>query len=183
MKICIDTDVLFKHSTSISEFLVLLMNYLGIDYKKALEYTLTFGYTQQDSNDKDKIVLSDNIKDLVPIILMESSPKPEYYPIADYQGLAQELQSIFPRGNKEGTDSSWRSSTDIVAMRLMIITKAFGFVFTEFEALNAARWYVHHWQDELWLMKPLADFLLNIHKGQIDSDFMTIIENQRRNNK
>lgn len=179
MKLCIDTDVLSKRSMSLKEFLILLINYLDIDYKSALNYTLSFGYGQRDLNNENKIVLPDSTKDLIVKILTESSPKLEYSPIADYYGLAQEMQSIFPRGNKEGTNSSWRDSTDNITQKLMVLVTAYGFIFTELEALNATRWYVHHWQDDRKYMKTLKNFILRTHNGQIDSDFMTIIENQR----
>ena len=75
MKITINTDVLQKQHLSLGDFLVLLMGYHDIDYRGTLQKLIRDGTVQPNVFNKESMVLSDNAKDLVARILMESDNK------------------------------------------------------------------------------------------------------------
>ena len=105
MKITVDLDVLQQEHIPIGYFLVLLMGYYGADYKESLGRLLDEGIVQQDLFSKDCIILSDNTKNLVAKILIESDGKVADCSI-DFTKLAKELQSLYPSGVKAGYANS-----------------------------------------------------------------------------
>ena len=114
MKITINTDVLQKEHLSFGDFLVLLMGYHDLSYKEIQEKLIRDGIVQSNVFNKDAMVLSNNTKDLVTKILMESDNKILSCGL-DFNNLAAKLQEIYPSGNKPGTSYSWRDCNETIA--------------------------------------------------------------------
>lgn len=180
MKITINTEVLQRNSLSLGEFLVLLMGYHDITYKKHMDKLISDGTISKNVFSPNEVVLSNNTKDLVAKILIESDEKVVNYDI-DFEALAGKLQKLFPSGNKSGTTYSWRDKTEVIAFKLRTLVAKYGFIFTEEEAIHATKEYIDSFdKDEKDKMQLLKYFILRTKKdGDIDSMFMTIIENNR----
>ena len=179
MKITINTDVLQKEHLSFGDFLVLLMGYHDLSYKEIQEKLIRDGIVQSNVFNKDAMVLSNNTKDLVTKILMESDNKILSCGL-DFNTLAARLQEIYPSGNKPGTSYSWRDSNEIIAQKLRTLVAKYGFFFTEDEAIKATEEYVSSFENKE-KMQLLKYFILKTdsHNDNINSMFMTIIENNR----
>ena len=130
MKITINTDVLKREHLSFGDFLVLLIGYYDLSYKEIQEKLIRDGTVQPNVFNKDAMVLSNNTKDLVAKILMESDNKILSCGL-DFNTLAARLQEIYPSGNKSGTSYSWRDSNETIAQKLRTLVAKYGFFFTE----------------------------------------------------
>ena len=91
MKITINTDVLKREHLSFGDFLVLLIGYYDLSYKEIQEKLIRDGTVQPNVFNKGEIVLSNNTKDLVAKILMESDNKILSCGL-DFNTLAAKLQ-------------------------------------------------------------------------------------------
>lgn len=167
MRITIDTNVLHKYNMGWVQFLERLKGFLGVSL---------------ETYRNDALVLSDQSKELVARILTESNPSLKKSPIKDFEGLASKLQDIYPKGNKEGTTYPWRGTVEEIAQKLRVLVAEHDFIYTEEEAINATKQYVDSFKDDRTHMKLLKYFLLRTKDGEISSDFMTIIENNRNEN-
>lgn len=180
MKMTINTEVLKRQGMSLGEFLTLLLGYYNVSYKECYDKLIEDTLVCPNLFNKDEMILSDNTRDLVSRILLESSDKVTGSGM-DFTGLAKRLQDIFPSGCKPGTTYPWRDKTEVIAQKLMTLVAVYDFSFTEEEAVGAAREYVDSMKEDLGRMQLLKYFLLRTRKkdGEIDSMFMTIIENNR----
>ena len=181
MKITINTDILNKHNLSLGEFLAMLAAYLDIDYNLVYNKLINKKIAEKNLYSENNLILSDNMKDLVARILIESDDKLLNCGIDDFEALAEKLQNIFPDNNKPGTSYPWRGKVTEIAQKLRILVVKYDFQFTEEEAINAAKEYVDSFEKESYKnMKLLKYFILRVKKGaDFTSDFMTIIENNR----
>ena len=178
MKLTINTDVLQREHLSLGEFLVLLLGYYNLKYKECYNTLIRDGTIQANLFDKNEIILSDNTKNLIAKILMESDEKVINSSI-DFNSLALKLQALYPKGNKSGTSYSWRDNTGVIAQKLRTLVALHNFSFTEEEALRATKEYVDSFEDKE-KMQLLKYFILKTtHDGQVTSLFMTTIENNR----
>ena len=75
MKITVDWDVLQREHIPIGDFLVMLMGYYDADYKESLDRLADKGIVQQNLFKKGSMILSDNTKNLVAKVLIESDGK------------------------------------------------------------------------------------------------------------
>ena len=179
MKITINTDVLQRNNITLGEFLVLLMGYHDIVYKEQFDKLIRDGTISKNVFNPNEIVLSNNTRDLIAKILMESDEKVINYGI-DFEKLASKLQELFPSGYKSGTTYSWRDRTEVIAFKLRTLVAKYGFIFTEEEAIKATKEYIDSFDEDKEKMQLLKYFILKTKKdGEIDSMFMTIIENNR----
>lgn len=178
MKLTINTEVLQREHISLGAFLVLLLGYYDLKYKECYNTLIRDGTIQPNLFDKESIVLSDNTKNLITKILIESDEKVINSNI-DLNSLASKMQDLYPKGNKPCTSYSWRDKTEVIAQKLRTLIAKHDFTFTEEEALRATKEYVESF-DNKEKMKLLKYFILKTtHDGQVDSPFMTIIENNR----
>lgn len=182
MKITIDTEVLERNNISLGHFFILLMGYYGIIPFEAYGQLLAAGLISENLFNRSAVVLSDNTKDLVIRILTESSPKLNESPVKDFEGLARKLMDIYPKGNKKGTTYPWRGTVEEIAQKLRVLVTEHDFIYTEEEAIKATKQYVGSFKGDRTHMKLLKYFLLRTKDGEISSDFMTIIENNRNEN-
>lgn len=186
MKITINTDVLKKYQLSLGQFLILLLAYKEESYLKCYASLKDKGLIEPDLFEELAIIISDNTKDLIAKILMESDDRAINCGI-DFDDLAEKLQECYPEGNKSGTTYPWRGNKDEIAQKLRTIVVKYSFEFTEEEAISAVREYVGSFNN-FKHMQLLKYFILKTksdgqgHK-EIDSLFMTIIENNREQNE
>lgn len=166
------------------EFLVMLIGYYDVKYKDVLDKLVEKSTVCRNVFDKYDMVLSNNTKNLVAKTLLECDDRANSLGI-DYEALARKLQEIYPSGVKPGTTYYWRGDTSMIAQRLRALVVKYDFVFTEEEAIRATKEYVNSFKDnETRQMSLLGFFILRTKRTEdgdreIDSMFMTIIENNR----
>lgn len=183
MEITINTEVLKKEHLTMREFLVLLIGYYDVEYKDTLSKLIREGLVHPNVFDPCNMVLSNNTKNLIASILLESDIKARKTGI-DFDSLAKKLQEIYPAGTKPGKSYSWRGDAQIVAQKLRTVVVRCGFYFTEEEAIAATKEYVNSFkEDDITQMSLLENFILKIKRqpdgSELDSMLMTIIENNR----
>lgn len=181
MRITIDTDILSKNNLSLGEYLVLLLGYNNCNFEECFGNLVDKHFADIDKKEMGSIVLSGNVKNLITRLLLESDERIKKSPVKDFYLLASELRLIYPHGCKTGTSYVWNSTVEDVAQKLMCLVVVYDFVFTRDEAVKATREYVDSFKSDRKHMKLLPYFLLrtNRESQEIESDFMTIIENNR----
>lgn len=179
MKITINTDILRRHNLSLGEFLIMLIGYYDINYQSCQNSIIKKHLAQNNLFNDTGIVLSNNNKDLVAQILMESDDRAIQSGI-NFEGLAYQLQQLYPDGIKPGKTYSWRGTTEEIAQKLRILVVKYNFLFTPEEAINAVKEYLSWFEKPYKDMYILKNFLLWTNKDKaMESVFMTIIENKR----
>ena len=179
MKITINTEILQRNNLTLGEFLVMLFGYCDAKYKENFDKLVEKSIISKNLFDKDSMVLSNNTRDLIAKVLIESDAKVMGYDL-NFEELAKKLQDIYPQGNKPGTTYNWKDNTAVIAFKLRTLVAKYGFIFTEDEAIKATKEYVESFEDDNKNMKLLKYFILRTSKDDsIDSMFMTIIENNR----
>lgn len=182
MKITINTNILERHHLSLGEFLIMLIGYFDIDYSKCESSLIDEHYIEKNLFSERNFILSDNSKNLVARILVESDERVLKSGI-DFSALASKLQDLYPDGNKPGTTYPWRGSTDDIAYKLRVIVVQYDLVFTEEEAITAVKDYVDQFTESKDKMLLLRSFLYRtIKEGkerEANSLFVDYIENNR----
>lgn len=179
MKYTIDKKILEKYNLSIEEFLVLLINHIDGDYTQAKESLIARGIVHQHILMSDKVVLSDNSKDLVTAILVESDSK-----VVDkdeeYTALAEKLKEVYPKGRKPGTSYMWRDATGVIARKLKAVCVQFDVQLSESKAVEATKAYVNSFNGDYTYMQLLKYFILkkDPKTGELRSDFLSYLENE-----
>ena len=187
MKLSINTDVLKKYDLSLGEFLVLLISHYGESYVESYDSLITKGLAGKNLFQEITPVLSDNTKNLIAKILMESDERAIQSGI-DFESLAKKLQAVYPDGVKAGKTYLWRGDTEEIAQKLRVLVVKYNFSFTEQEAIDATQEYVNSFTPPYQLMHTLKNFLLYTSKDstghyEMESLFMTIIEDHREENE
>lgn len=180
MKITINTEVLQKEGLSLGEFLTLLIGYYGENYTECFDRLIRKKLVLPNLFKKMSMVLSNNTKDYISKLLIESDDKVSSSNI-DFTALAKKLQEIYPEGTKPGTTYSWRNNTDIIVQKLITLISKCNFTFTEQEAIQATKEYISSFKEDNTKMLLLKNFILttNTNSHELNSMFMTIIENNR----
>lgn len=184
MNITINTKILQKHNLSLGEFLLMLLGYFEIDLEDCHNTIIRKALAERNVMKNMGIILSNNNKDLVAQILLESNEKVINSGI-DFEELATELMNCYPQGNKPGTTHKWRGTIDMIAQKLRTLVAVHDFQFTPEEAIQATINYVSSFEPPYQDMLLLRSFLLTTKKtpidgfGEINSLFMTYIENNR----
>lgn len=182
MRLTIDEKILAKNNLLLNEYLFLLFNVQGGDIPTCISSLIDKGWAGIDLFDKTKIVLSNNTKEKVLDILIDSDKLVENQQ-DDFIALANELKEIFPEGRKAGTTYSWRGSTAEIARKLKNLVVKYGCTFTREEAIEATKAYVASFNGDYKYMKLLKYFLLKTPKNnngdvEVESDFMAYLENK-----
>ena len=183
MKLTINTDVLKKHNLTLGEFLIMLLGYFNIDIKECHNSVIKKYIVERDLFKELGIVLSNNSKNLIAQILMESDDRAINSGI-DFTDLATKLMEVYPDGVKAGKTYSWRGTVDEIAQKLRTLVVKYDFTFTEEEAINATKEYISSFKAPYQYMHTLKNFLLYTSKDkqghwEMESIFMTIVENNR----
>ena len=183
MKITINTDVLKKYDLSLGQFIVLLASYYNLDCQKIHDELVDMKLADKDLFNGFPPVISDNTKNLIAKILVESDDRATQSGI-DFDALASELQGLYPPGIKPGKTYPWRGDVTDIAQKLRTIVVKHNFTFTPEEARAAVKEYVMSFKDRKY-MHTLKNFILCTKKTEFgyefESMFMTIIENNREN--
>ena len=182
MTLTINTNVLRKYHLSIEQFIVLLTGYYSLDCQKIHDDLVNEGLAERNLFKGFPPILSDNTKNLIARIFIESDPKIIQSGI-DFEKLAAECQKVYPSGNKPGTTYPWRGTKEEIAQKLRTLVVKYNFLFTEEEAIAATKEYVDSFKDYKF-MSLLRNFILTTHKDEdgkleLNSLFMTIIDNNR----
>lgn len=182
MKLAIDEKILAENNLTLNEYLFLLLNARGGDVHECIASLIAKGWAGADLFNDTKIVLSDNTKENVFNVLVDSDKLVEDKQ-DDFEAIANKLREIFPKGNKAGTNYNWRGSTAEIARKLKNLVVKYGCKFTEEEAIEATKAYVASFNGDYKYMKLLKYFLLKTPRNnngdvEIESDFMTYLENK-----
>lgn len=182
MKLAIDERILAKHNLTLNEYLLLLFNARRGDIHECITSLVTKGWVGKDLFDDTKVILSDNTKEEVFNILIDSDKLVENKQ-DEFTTLANELKEIFPEGRKAGTTYSWRGSTAEIARKLKNLVVKYNCQFTREEAIEATKAYVASFNGDYKYMKLLKYFLLKTPRNnngdvEVESDFMTYLENK-----
>ena len=184
MKITINTDVLKKYNLSLGQYLVLLSSYHNLDCQKIQNELVDIGLAERDLFKEFPPVLSDNTKNLIAKIMVESDDRAVQSGI-DFDELAKHLQGFYPDGVKPGKTYPWRGDTEEIAQKLRTLVVKYNFPFTAEEAIRAVEEYVAGFKAPYTYMHTLKNFILYTKKEngkyEMESLFMTIIENNREN--
>lgn len=186
MKISINTNVLNKYNLSLGQFLVLLSGYYNIDCDTIQKELVDRKLIQRNLFSDYPPILSDNTKKIVAKIIVESDDKLLSCPIKDFEALAETLQQFYPEGIKAGKTYPWRGEISDIAQKLRTLVVKYDFQFTAEEAMEATEEYVSSFQSPYTYMHTIGNFILYTKKEngkyEMESLFMTIIENNRENN-
>lgn len=181
MKIEIDENILINNNLTLNEFLFLLFNMRRGDIKDCIDSLDNKKIANRDLFDSTKLVLSDNTKNLISNILIDSAS------IKDspnrFIELADKLRDLYPKGRKSGTTFSWRGSTAEIARKLKNLSVKYNCKFTDDEAIKATTNYVKSFSGDYKYMKLLKYFLLktpinNNGDIEVESEFMSYLENK-----
>lgn len=183
MKITIDTDVLQKEHLTLQQFLVLLIAYKNVDYKKVLEELVDHGLAMEDLYNPCQIILSNNSRNDIARILIDCDKNVSTSDI-DFETIAVKMRDVYPNGYKPGTTYLWKDSVAVIAYKLKTLVNNYNFHFTEQEAVDATLEYLDNYKADKSRMKLLKYFILRTDTDgfgnkEINSEFMSIIENNR----
>lgn len=179
MKLSVNTQILEKYNLSLGEFLALLTNYYCKGYTAAYDALLAKGLAETSLFHTNTLVLSDNTKNLIAKILIESNDKITNSNI-DFEALASKLQELYPNGIKPNTTHAWRGTIEDITQKLRVLIAKYNFTFTEEEAISAVKEYTSSFVPPYKYMHTLKNFILYTTKHyEIESQFMSIIENHR----
>lgn len=179
MNISINEEVLKKWNLTLQEFLFLLFNIKDGDTEQCVTSLVNKGWAARNIYDQTKIVISNNRKDDVATILVDS----EKVDIKlEFEGLADKLREIFPKGKKPGTTYMWRDTTAVIAKKLKILVTKYNCKFTEEQAIRATQAYVNSFNGNYKYMQLLKYFILKTPTNasgdvELRSDFMSYIDN------
>lgn len=182
MRISIDTEVLKKRGLSLDGFLLLLSEYYNVNLIDTIDNLVSLGLAERSHYKSSLLVLSNNSRDLVARVLVESDERVRDSCI-DFDTLAQKLQDIYPDGLKPGTTYSWRGDREEIAYKLRVLVTIHNFNFTEEEATQAVKEYLSSYSNTKYLQLLKYFILRTTDDGEINSLFMTIIENNRQKNE
>lgn len=182
MKLTVDEYILDKYNLSLNEFLVLYLSANSVDIKSCMESLIQKGLAYKDMFYENSIVVSNNIKDTVSSIIIESDKN-----IIDkdqqFTDLANKLRELYPSGRKEGTTYMWRGTTAEIAKKLKTLVVKYGYSFTEEQVIKATKEYINSFNGNYKRMRLLKYFILKSEKDADDninviSELMSFIENE-----
>ena len=178
MSITIDDKILEQYNLTVEEFLTLYICSKNYNIKELLDTVIAKGYASIDVFDNNKAVVSDNIKDLIANIIINSDKK-IINKDKDFLLLANKMRELFPNGKKPGTNYSWKDSAIVISQKLKVLVAKYGCSFTEEEALEATKKYIESFNGDYTYMQLLKYFILKTsNNGEIKSEFMSLIENK-----
>lgn len=178
MNITIDDKVLKKYNLTLEEFLVLYLCSKEVNIEGTIQDLIDSGIVDKDLYNKISAVVSNNTKELIAAIIIDSD-KAVINKDEEFESLAAKMREIYPKGIKPGTTYTWRDSIPIIARKLKTLVSKFNVSFTEEEALTATQKYVDSFNGDTKFMQLLKYFILKTDKntGDVRSDFLAIIQN------
>ena len=180
MNISISEEVLSKWDLSIQEFLFLLFNVKEGDINECVSSLIQKGWVDRSLFDSTKVVISNNRKEDITTILVDSE---KVETKLEFEDLADKLREIFPKGKKPGTTYMWRDTTAVIAKKLKILVTKYNCKFTEEQAIKATQAYVNSFGGNYKYMQLLKYFILKTPTNasgdvELRSDFMSYVDNE-----
>lgn len=180
MNISISEEVLSKWDLSIQEFLFLLFNAKEGDINECVSSLIQKGWVDRNLFDSTKVVISNNRKEDITTILVDSE---KVETKLEFEDLADKLREIFPKGKKPGTTYMWRDTTAVIAKKLKILVTKYNCKFTEEQAIKATQAYVNSFGGNYKYMQLLKYFILKTPTNasgdvELRSDFMSYVDNE-----
>ena len=180
MNISISEEVLSKWDLSIQEFLFLLFNVKEGDINGCVSSLIQKGWVDRNLFDSTKVVISNNRKEDITTILVDSE---KVETKLGFEDLADKLREIFPKGKKPGTTYMWRDTTAVIAKKLKILVTKYNCKFTEEQAIKATQAYVNSFGGNYKYMQLLKYFILKTPTNasgdvELRSDFMSYVDNE-----
>lgn len=174
----VNEEILKKYNLTFGEFLLLLFWINGYAIGKCRESLIQKNLVEANLFDNESAVLSDNTKNLISDILIESNEQ-VIKESDNLEDIAREIRELYPKGRKPGTTYMWRDSVPMVARKLKTLVMKYDFKFTKQQAIEATKRYVESFQGDYRYMQLLKYFILKTDKqtGETKSDFMSYIEN------
>lgn len=181
MRYTIDDAILSKHNLTEEEFIALVVSFRDLDIQRGNDNLVAKGIADRNIYDKTKIVLSDNTKNMVSSIIVDSD-KETINREEEFLDVAQNLRELYPKGKKPGTTYMWKDSNTIIAQKLKTLVVKFGYKFTKEQAIEATRRYIESFRGDYRYMQLLKYFILKTDRstGEIRSDFMSYIDNENQ---
>ena len=181
MRYTIDDAVLSKYNLTEEEFIALVVSFRDLDIQRGNDNLIAKGIADRNIYDKTKIVLSNNTKNMIGSIIVDSD-KETINREEEFLDVAQSLRELYPKGKKPGTTYMWKDSNTIIAQKLKTLVVKFGYKFTKEQAIEATRRYIESFRGDYRYMQLLKYFILKTDRstGEIRSDFMSYIDNENQ---
>lgn len=178
MRYTIDDTILSKHNLTEEEFIALIISFKDLDIKRGNDNLIAKGIADRNVYDNSKIVLSNNTRNLVSSIIIDSD-KETINKEEEFLDVAESLRELYPKGKKPGTTYMWKDSNAIIAQKLKTLVVKFGYKFTKEQAIDATKRYIDSFKGDYRYMQLLKYFILKTDRsiGEVRSDFMSYIEN------
>lgn len=182
MRITVDPMILEKNNITLEEFLLLYLHFKDTDLEKCTQSLIDKGFVGKNLFEENKVVFSDNTKDLISTIIIESD-KNVIDKDDEFFELAKEMRELYPQGRKEGTTYMWRSTTAEIVKKLKTLVVKYKCSFTKEQVLKATKEYVNSFNGNYKRMRLLKYFILKSERDADDninviSELMSIIENE-----
>ena len=181
MRYTIDDAILSKYNLTEEEFIALVVSFRDLDIQRGNDNLIAKGIADRNIYDKTKIVLSNNTKNMISFIIVDSD-KETINREEEFLDVAQSLRELYPKGKKPGTTYMWKDSNTIIAQKLKTLVVKFGYKFTKEQAIEATRRYIESFRGDYRYMQLLKYFILKTDRstGEIRSDFMSYIDNENQ---
>lgn len=178
MRYTIDDAILSKYNLTEEEFIALVVSFKDLDIQRGNDNLIAKGIADRNIYDKTKIVLSNNTKDMISSIIVDSD-KEIINREEEFLDVAESLRELYPKGKKPGTTYMWKDSNAIIAQKLKTLVVKFGYKFTKEQAIDATKRYIDSFKGDYRYMQLLKYFILKTDRsiGEVRSDFMSYIEN------
>lgn len=179
MNVTINSSVLQKYNLSIKEFLVLYLCFLETDIEKTINSLVEKRIADKNLYNNIDLILSDNTKELIATILVESD-KAVVNNQEKFNQLAEKMRELYPAGKKPGTTYYWKDSVPIIARKLETLVSKFNVNFTEEEVLNATKRYIDSFNGDYRYMQLLKYFILKTDRttGEVRSELLAFLANE-----
>lgn len=179
MNVTINSSVLQKYNLSIKEFLVLYLCFLETDIEKTINSLVEKRIADKNLYNNIDLILSDNTKELIATILVESD-KAVVNNQEKFNQLAEKMRDLYPAGKKPGTTYYWKDSVPIIARKLETLVSKFNVNFTEEEVLNATKRYIDSFNGDYRYMQLLKYFILKTDRttGEVRSELLAFLANE-----
>ena len=181
MRYTIDDAILSKYNLTEEEFIALVVSFRDLDIQRGNANLIAKGIADRNIYDKTKIVLSDNTKNMISSIIVDSD-KEIINRKEEILDVAESLRELYPKGKKPGTTYMWKDSNTIIAQKLKTLVVKFGYKSTKEQAIEATRRYIESFRGDYRYMQLLKYFILKTDRstGEIRSDFMSYIDNENQ---
>lgn len=182
MNIKIEQQILERHNLDDAEFLLLYLITKGYNLKDVSDNLIAKGFADRDLFSNGNIVISDNIKELVSTIIIDSDAS-VINKDSEFYDLAEAMQEIYPKGRKAGTTYQWRGAKAEIAKKLKTLVAKYKVNLNKEDVLQATRRYVNSFNGNYTKMRLLKYFIL---KNTLDaegnavfnSELLSLLENE-----